>query len=114
MRAVAKNPLTWIVAAITIAAIIVTSQTRAAAVTCTGTAVNPTSNLENVIDNPGTYCLNGGVYQEADKQIVINADNVTVKNVPGERAEIRGRIRTNDGAGTSAWRARTFPRMLRA
>ncbi len=98
MRAVAKNPITWIVAAITVAAMIVTSQTPAAAVTCTGTAVNPTSNLENVIDNPGTYCLNGGVYQEADKQIVINADNVTVKNVPGERAEIRGRIRTNDGA----------------
>jgi hypothetical protein len=65
---------------------------------CTGTQVNLTSNLENIIDNPRTYCLRGGVYEEADEQIVINADNVTVKNVPGERAEIRGRIRTNDGA----------------
>ncbi len=66
--------------------------------TCTGTQVNPTNNLENIIDNPGNYCLRGGVYQESDKQITINADNVTLRNVPGERVEIRGRVRTNDGA----------------
>jgi hypothetical protein len=65
---------------------------------CTGTTVSPTTNLENVIDNPGNYCLRGGVYDENDGQITINADNVTVRNVPGERAEIRGRVRTNDGA----------------
>jgi parallel beta helix pectate lyase-like protein len=65
---------------------------------CTGTTVNPTSNLENIVDNPGTYCLRGGIYEEADEQVVINADNITIRNVPGERAELRGRIRTNDGA----------------
>jgi hypothetical protein len=65
---------------------------------CTGTTVNPTNNLENIIDNPGNYCLRGGVYQESDKQITINADNITVRNVPGERVEIRGRVRTNDGS----------------
>src|SRR3712207_2854809 len=58
---------------------------------CTGTSVNPTSNLENIVDNPGTYCLRSGIYEEADEQVVINADNVTIRNVPGERAEIRGR-----------------------
>jgi hypothetical protein len=66
--------------------------------TCTGTTVSPTNNLENVIDNPGNYCLRAGVYQESDKQITINADNVTVRNVPGQRVEIRGRVRTNDGS----------------
>jgi hypothetical protein len=65
---------------------------------CTGTTVNPTSDLENIVDNPGTYCLRGGIYEEADEQVVINADDVTIRNVPGERAELRGRIRTNDGA----------------
>jgi hypothetical protein len=65
---------------------------------CTGTTVNPTSNLENIVDNPGTYCLRGGIYEEADEQVVINADNVTIRNVPGERAELLGRIRINDGA----------------
>jgi hypothetical protein len=65
---------------------------------CTGTEVNPTGNLENIVDNPGTYCLRAGVYEESDEQVVINADNVTIRNVPGQRAELRGRIRINDGA----------------
>jgi len=64
----------------------------------TARIVQPTSNLENTIDKSGTHCLRGGNYQEADEQVVINADNVTIRNVPGERAEIRGRVRTNDGA----------------
>jgi hypothetical protein len=64
----------------------------------TARIVQPTSNLENTIDKSGTYCLRGGNYQEADEQVVINADNITIRNVPGERAEIRGRVRTNDGA----------------
>jgi hypothetical protein len=79
-------------------------ETNAPPGTCTGTTVSPTNNLENIIDNPGNYCLSGdlrggvGVYQESDKQITINADHVTVRNVPGQRVEIRGRVRTNDGS----------------
>jgi hypothetical protein len=65
----------------------------------TATIVNPTSNLQSVIDVAGgNFCLRGGIYNEGDNQVAIRAQNVTVQNYPGERAEIRAQLRLEDNA----------------
>jgi parallel beta helix pectate lyase-like protein len=93
-----RKVLACLVAAFLAAMTVAVVSVGAAGPCDTARIVQPTSNLQGAIDASGTYCLRGGVYQESDRQITINADNVTVSNVPGERAEIRGRVRTNDGA----------------
>jgi hypothetical protein len=93
-----RKVLACLVAALLAAMTVAVVSAGAAGPCDTARIVQPTSNLQGAINASGTYCLRGGVYEENDGQITINADNVTVRNVPGQRAEIRGRVRTNDGA----------------
>jgi hypothetical protein len=63
------------------------------------TIVNPTSNLQSVIDVAGgNFCLRGGIYNEADNVFSIRSANITIRNYPGERAELRGQLKLLNSA----------------